>query len=243
MKTAGETKSLSQEVLRILRLHLSPINATSALKVAEQHVGVQPGALKTEHLAETIETITKGLPFFLGNPKVLAACIDDLQKLSAPPEQSVGPSEKTPSSQRGPDSVTKRLTDKATSVIRLTIANDEDVIVARKRSALVSAELGFTALEQVKISTVVSELARNIVCYAKTGTLEITKLASPIGIEIVARDHGPGIANLDLVLSGRYRSKQGMGMGLRGTKNLVDSMDIQTAVGAGTTITVVRYRR
>jgi serine/threonine-protein kinase RsbT len=82
--------------------------------------------------------------------------------------------------------------------------------------------------------TAISEVARNIVLYAGQGQIEIATVKR--GIEIVARDRGPGIANLDQVLAGNYKSRMGMGLGLRGVKKIADQFDIQTAPGRGTTV-------
>jgi serine/threonine-protein kinase RsbT len=89
-----------------------------------------------------------------------------------------------------------------------------------------------------KVTTIASELARNIVSYATRGELEIS-LQQNRGrrISIVASDQGPGIPNLDVIMSGRYRSKTGLGRGLLGTKQLADEFDVDTGA-SGTTIRV-----
>jgi serine/threonine-protein kinase RsbT len=99
--------------------------------------------------------------------------------------------------------------------------------------------MGFSMALQVKVATAISELARNIVQYAGAGEVEIGSVqGKTIGIEVVARDRGPGIPHLAEVLDGDYRSMTGMGMGLRGTRNLMDYFDVRTAAGTGTEITV-----
>ena len=84
--------------------------------------------------------------------------------------------------------------------------------------------------------TAVSELARNIVLYAGEGQIELKLLTSPQGLSVVARDHGPGIANLEQIMAGDYKSRLGMGLGLRGVKRIADRFEIQTAPGQGTTV-------
>jgi serine/threonine-protein kinase RsbT len=91
-------------------------------------------------------------------------------------------------------------------------------------------------LGQTRLTTAVSELARNIVLYAGTGQVEV-RPTSPPGLEVVARDNGPGIANLARIMGGDYRSRHGMGLGLRGVKKLAERFDVQTAPGRGTTVT------
>jgi serine/threonine-protein kinase RsbT len=83
---------------------------------------------------------------------------------------------------------------------------------------------------QTKIATAIAELARNILLYAIAGEVRIAAVEAPRrGVEVAARDEGPGIADLDLVMTGNYRSKTGMGMGLRGAKRLMDTFEIDTS--------------
>lgn len=105
-------------------------------------------------------------------------------------------------------------------------------------------DLGLTEINQVKIATAISELARNIFHYAKTGRITLRKLASPRpGIEIVASDKGPGIPDLKLVLSGNYKSRTGMGKGLLGARRLVDYFEVDSSPERGTTVTLRKFTR
>jgi serine/threonine-protein kinase RsbT len=114
-----------------------------------------------------------------------------------------------------------------TSQINLTSEND--ISVVRNEARRICEEMGAGSYTIQKVTTIVSELARNIVSYAKSGALEIVPVNGQ-GRRIVVRaqDSGPGIPNLDVVLSGRYRSKTGLGRGLLGTKRLADNFDIAT---------------
>jgi serine/threonine-protein kinase RsbT len=96
---------------------------------------------------------------------------------------------------------------------------------------------------RTKIVTAVSELARNQFAYARgTGQITLRPLTLPrAGIEIDAKDEGPGIANLDEIMAGRYKSPRGMGVGLRGTKALMDEFTIMASVGAGTHVVARKY--
>ena len=122
---------------------------------------------------------------------------------------------------------------------------DERTQKATGRRDEPAAALGFSAVDQTKIATVVSELARNIVCYAASGTIELKELrdaaGTVVGIEVRAQDQGPGIAGLDEILAGRYRSKTGMGLGLLGAKRLMGDLQVDTAPGRGTTVAARRY--
>jgi len=121
------------------------------------------------------------------------------------------------------------------------ITEEYDIVSARGKSRDLCAELGFPMPEQIKIATIVSELARNIVQYVGTGRIELNTVTAPrVGIEIIATDGGSGIPNIDVVLSGSYKSKTGMGVGLLGTKRLMDDFQIDSGP-RGTRIVTRKY--
>ena len=119
---------------------------------------------------------------------------------------------------------------------QIQINSENDISVVRNEARRICEEIGAGSYTVQKVTTIVSELARNIVSYAQRGTLEIVPIAGQ-GRRIILRaaDSGPGIPNLELVLSGRYRSKTGLGRGLLGTKRLSDHFDVATGA-AGTLI-------
>lgn len=126
-------------------------------------------------------------------------------------------------------------------VRHVKINAEHDILTARGECRTVCASLGFQVFDQVKTATVVSELARNIVQYAHSGHIDLSVILSPrSGIQIVAIDNGTGIPDIDHVLSGQYNSKTGMGMGLLGTKRIMDEFSVETGP-MGTTITARRY--
>jgi serine/threonine-protein kinase RsbT len=121
----------------------------------------------------------------------------------------------------------------------IEIQEEYDIVRARGEGKALANALGFPTLMQVKIATAISELARNIVLYAGTGIIVVRALDRPRpGIEVAATDAGPGIAELDAVMSGSYRSRRGLGAGLRGTKKLMDEFEIDT--GPGGTVVLIR---
>lgn len=127
-----------------------------------------------------------------------------------------------------------------TAVIR----SDLDIVIARTMARDAAKTLGFGAIDQARIATAVSELARNIFLYAGTGNVtvkEIEKIGRK-GIEIVCEDQGPGITNIDLVMQDGYSTSRGMGMGLPGAKRLMDEFNIRSQEGIGTTITCRKWR-
>jgi serine/threonine-protein kinase RsbT len=111
----------------------------------------------------------------------------------------------------------------------IKVTSENDISVVRNEARRVCEQLGAGSYTVQKVTTIVSELARNIVSYAGDGRLEIVPINGDSRRIIVrAIDTGPGIPNLQLVLSGRYRSKTGLGRGLLGTKRLADHFDVAT---------------
>ena len=126
-------------------------------------------------------------------------------------------------------------------ILAIAVTSEFDVIAARQRARQIAAACGFTALDQARIGTVVSELARNIFNYAGAGTVSfaIAGVQAPQQLLITLEDQGGGIADLELILSGAYRSSTGMGLGILSARRLMDRFDIETGAD-GTKITVGR---
>ncbi len=120
----------------------------------------------------------------------------------------------------------------------LPIERDMDIITARTYVRDLARALGFGPIDQVRIATAVSELARNIYLYAQVGTVTSRPLErnGRRGIEIEFRDQGPGIGDLDLAMQDGYSTSLRIGMGLPGAKRLMDEFEIRSADGVGTTI-------
>jgi serine/threonine-protein kinase RsbT len=131
----------------------------------------------------------------------------------------------------------------------ISLAREEDIVTARQRAREIARELGFGAVDQSRIATAVSELARNVIRYARgaPGDVSIRALAGPspgrVGLEVIVRDDGPGIPDVHEALREGYTSGGGLGLGLPGTRRLMDELTIDTAVGRGTTITIRKWRR
>ncbi|MDF2693384.1 MAG: Anti-sigma factor RsbT [Labilithrix sp.] len=124
----------------------------------------------------------------------------------------------------------------------VAIASEHDVIHARTDAKRLADTLGFSIPDAVKVATVVSELARNIVNYAREGSIELEVVDTPRkGIRITAIDHGPGIPDVEHILSGKYRSRTGMGLGLVGSKRLVDQLEVDSAPGRGTKVVAHKF--
>lgn len=122
----------------------------------------------------------------------------------------------------------------------INIRAEVDVSVARSEAKRVAGSVGVSSTMAVKVATAVSELARNIILYAKSGTVEVEALREggiPI-IRVVARDAGPGIdqARIDQMFAGTYRSKSGLGKGMLAVKRIANEFALETAPGQGTTV-------
>ena len=132
---------------------------------------------------------------------------------------------------------------------RVAIDSEASIVAARQRARDVARSLGFGMLDQSRIATAVSELTRNVVRYATEGRGEMLIRPLPAsergraGLEIVVADEGPGIENIEEALREGFTSGPGMGMGLPGTRRLMDDMEIESAPGRGTTVTIRKWRR
>jgi len=129
------------------------------------------------------------------------------------------------------------------AIVRVEIHLAQDVVHARQRARLIAGLLGFDRQEQTRISTAVSEIARNALQYAQGGEVEyfIEGEAPAQWLAIAVRDRGPGIANLDAIFEGRYTSGSGMGLGLLGSRRLLpEHFNIDTRPGQGTTVILGR---
>jgi serine/threonine-protein kinase RsbT len=136
----------------------------------------------------------------------------------------------------------------APTVTRLIIQGEDDIVAARQTARETARQLGFGAVDQSRVATAVSELARNVVRYATAsrGTVSIRSVPAAgrgPGIEIIVADEGPGIPDIEIALQGGFSSGPGMGLGLSGTRRLMDEMEIESAPGRGTTVTIRKWRR
>jgi serine/threonine-protein kinase RsbT len=129
--------------------------------------------------------------------------------------------------------------------VRVPIRSDGDVVTARQEARSMGADLGFSSTDLTLLATAISELARNITTYAGEGevSLRVVERAGRSGIEVVARDDGPGIEDVERAMQDGFTTGNGLGLGLPGTRRLVDDFDLRTAPGAGTTVRLVKWSR
>ena len=128
----------------------------------------------------------------------------------------------------------------------IPIESDADVVTARQHARQLAGELELTSTDQTLLATAISEVARNITTYAVRGEVQLSVVRDDNGrrgIQVIARDEGPGIENVDLALQDGYTSGGGLGLGLPGARRLVDDFEIETAPGQGTKVTLVMWAR
>lgn len=211
-------------VLEELSRFLSPIMARSVLQLA-----VSKSGCKLDHGSKPdvglLAALEQGVRLYVDNSHQASECMDKVRQAwnrgLSKQDTGGGAAHK--------DDVT------------IPILDEADIVRARGTGREICARLGFTPSAQVKAATLISELTRNIVLYAKTGEvrLSVTKEGTKSALKISARDQGPGITGLDVIMSGNYRSKSGLGMGLMGCKRLADSFHIETGPGKGTHVVAV----
>ena len=123
------------------------------------------------------------------------------------------------------------------------LATEPDIVTVRRRVREVAAQLGFTLVDQTKVVTAASELARNTLIYGLGGTMELAKLNGPrVGLRLTFEDKGPGISDITLALRDGFTTGSGLGLGLGGAKRLVNEFDIVSRPGEGTKVTVIRWK-
>lgn len=213
------------DICAVLGRHVSTSSARTIARMALARLGLREYAI--ESLADTgplLRELQRGLDLFSVSPTARRICQDQLAALltggGAPAGVGVSAGE-----------------------VLVSITDETHIVEARTRARALAGEVGFSRTDQVKIATVVSELARNIYHYARTGVIRVSRTDVPRrGVVVEARDDGPGIADLESILAGAYRSRTGLGLGLIGCRNLMDEFAIDTAPGAGTRIRATMVR-
>lgn len=128
--------------------------------------------------------------------------------------------------------------------IRVAINSDQDIVGARQRGRTLAAELGFSSADATMIATAISELARNIVSYARKGEIQLQKMQNGEhqGLMVIASDDGPGIPDVRQALRDGFSTSGSLGLGLPGVKRLMDEFQIVSQPGRGTVVTVKKWR-
>ena len=129
--------------------------------------------------------------------------------------------------------------------VRVPIDSDADIVSARQKGRELASQCGLPSTNLAVVATAISELARNIVCYAGRGEiiLRLVDDHGKRGIEVVAADDGPGIPDVALAMQDGYSTSGGLGLGLPGVRRLMDEFEINSEFGKGTTVTVRKWKR
>jgi serine/threonine-protein kinase RsbT len=129
--------------------------------------------------------------------------------------------------------------------VRVAIRTDADVVTARQEARAMGVGLGFSSTDLTLLATAISEIARNITTYAGEGEVALRVLndGDRQGIEVVATDQGPGIADIELAMQDGFTTGSGLGLGLPGTRRLVDEFELRTQPGSGTSVRLVKWSR
>ena len=207
----------------MLSAYVSRVIAQSMLRGALQRVGLSEATFERAGLdAEILTELRRGISLFVDGDTRRSECIARLTELLKAAPAGAAPKQPT-------------------SVV--VIDNENAIIDARTRARALAMDLGFRTTEQYKLATAVSELSRNIFRYAGKGEIRFGPIEGPrVGMFITARDEGPGIPNLEAVLSETYRSKTGLGRGLQGCKKIMDEFAVETAPGKGTIVRLRKWR-
>jgi serine/threonine-protein kinase RsbT len=131
-----------------------------------------------------------------------------------------------------------------TEEIRVPISSDADTVIARQVGRDAALRLGFTRTDATFVATAISEIARNITMHAGSGGVIIREVDADgrSGLQVIAHDDGPGIADVEAVMQENFPSEVGLGMGIWGAVRLMDEVNIESRPGAGTTVTMTKWR-
>ena len=126
----------------------------------------------------------------------------------------------------------------------LQVRSSDDVVRVRQRARALAIEAGLSLVDQTKIVTAASELARNMIDYAGGGSVVADLIGSGArrGVRMIFQDNGPGIPNIELALKNGYSTGSGLGLGLGGAKRLASEFSIQSTPGEGTQVTIIRWK-
>jgi serine/threonine-protein kinase RsbT len=198
--------------------YVSSITADSILKSALRRAGRSSSELDRHGVdAPVIAELGRGLALFLSSRADQQESLARLSALATPHGGAHEP-------------------------IEIRITQETSVVDARLQARSFARALGFDRTDQARITTTVSELARNIYSYAGSGRIVLSALDAPRpGLRIVATDAGPGIPHLSEILDGNYRSRTGMGLGILACKRLMDEFSITSAPGQGTTVRLAKF--
>lgn len=125
----------------------------------------------------------------------------------------------------------------------IPVVSEPDIVLVRRRVRETAATIGLSLVDQTRVVTAASELARNTLIYGGGGSVQLESLNGPrLGIRLTFQDNGPGIPDVELALRDGFTTGTGLGLGLGGTKRLVSEFEIQSKVGEGTKVVITRWK-
>jgi serine/threonine-protein kinase RsbT len=214
---------VESRLLVVLTGYVSDIVAKSILQLSVERSHVDFDRLEAGTREKLLTELKKGLAVFIQEVEVRARCAEAM-------EQALN----------GVQGKPQKSEQRAT----VEVSQDSDVVLARSKGWYLCQQMDFPSTLKASVTTAITELARNIVQYAGKGKVELRGVpGDPPFIEIIASDSGPGIPDVASILAGRYKSSSGLGLGLKGVKQIMDEFDIRTAPGRGTTVTARKYLR
>ena len=123
------------------------------------------------------------------------------------------------------------------------LASEPDMVLVRRRVREIASQVGLSLVDQTKLVTAASELARNALIYGGGGSMQLESLNGPrLGVRLTFVDNGPGIADIEMALRDGFTTGSGLGLGLGGSKRLVNEFGIESKVGQGTKVVVTRWK-
>ena len=125
----------------------------------------------------------------------------------------------------------------------IPVQSEPDIVVVRRRVRETASQIGLSLVDQTKVVTAASELARNTLIYGGGGSMQLESLNGPrLGVRLTFSDNGPGIPDIQLALRDGFTTGSGLGLGLGGTKRLVNEFEIESNVGKGTKVIITRWK-
>lgn len=199
-----------EAITAILERYMSKVNARGLVARVLQERGLSEATLTREDLVKCSPALRRGIELFV-SPRLQNDALERFKEFFRARSDS--------------------------SSCRIDLKREADISAARSEARRLCENAGASAFSMQKVTTIVSELARNIVLYAKQGSIEVGFVNQSRGSQIIvtAIDNGPGIPNLDHIMGGRYQSRTGLGKGLLGTKRLADRFQITTGA-TGTSV-------
>jgi serine/threonine-protein kinase RsbT len=123
------------------------------------------------------------------------------------------------------------------------VKHEPDVVIVRRHIRELAAKMGFSLVDQTKLVTAASELARNTIIYGAGGVMQVERLNGPrAGLRLTFEDSGPGIPDIELALRDGFTTGSGLGLGLGGAKRLANEFNIESRVGQGTKVSITRWK-